>query len=671
MPTDESTEEKRRISADDLYRFHVIQDPRISPDGQHVIYGVQRVERDEEKKVSNLWLVSTEGGEPRQFTAGKHSDSMPRWSPDGSQIAFVSNREDEKQPQIYLIPSDGGEARRLTDLKGEFGDVRWSPDGAALLLQFRKKDAEAVEREEDERKEKLGIVARHITRAYFRADGRGYLPQERWHLWTVDVASGEATQLTDGEYDEGGPRWSPDGQEILFISNRSEDPDFNPHLDDVFLMPRDGGDPRKLDTPEGGKHSPSFSPDGEWISYVSAEGKGNWWKNEGLWVLPAGGSDVARNLTEAHDMHVSSSTLGDVFNPPFSTPAWDADGDTIYAQVSRHGRTQLKAVSLQGELGDVGPGEGSVSAVSFDDERQKMAYVWSHFRDPGQLWVLDVDGGERRQLTHLNEDWLAELDLDEIEEVWFKGVADNDLQGWILKPPGFDPQRQYPSILEIHGGPWAQYGDLFMHEFYYLAAQGYVVYFSNPRGGQGYGEAHSKAIEHDWGNADYKDLMAWADYVQAQPYIDPERMGVTGGSYGGYMTLWIIGQTGRFEAAVAQRVVSNGVSFWGSSDVGWLFADTWADDQPPWENLQAYWDQSPMKYMGNVTTPTLLIHSEQDMRCHPEQGIQAFVALKQRGIDTELVLFPDEPHGLSRMGRTDRRVVRLEHILRWFEEYIG
>jgi len=253
--------------------------------------------------------------------------------------------------------------------------------------------------------------------------------------------------------------------------------------------------------------------------------------------------------------------------------------------------------------------------------------------------------------------------------VWFDGPEGNKLQGWILKPTNFDLNRRYPSILEIHGGPWLQYGDNFMHEFQYLAAQGYVVYFSNPRGGLGYGESHSRAIHNDWGNQDYADLMAWADYVAEQPYVDPDRMGVTGGSYGGYMTAWIIGQTDRFKAAVAQRVVSNLVSMWGSSDFNWEFQQEFGD-KPPWQNLENLWRQSPMATIGQAKTPTLIIHSENDQRCDLEQGLQIYVALKYLGVDSELVLFPEESHGLSRNGRTDRRIARLQHILRWFDLYL-
>jgi dipeptidyl aminopeptidase/acylaminoacyl peptidase len=283
--------------------------------------------------------------------------------------------------------------------------------------------------------------------------------------------------------------------------------------------------------------------------------------------------------------------------------------------------------------------------------------------------VRDLETNQDHVLTTLNRDLLNKIDLGSIEEVWFKGPVNNDLQGWILKPPGFDPQKTYPAIMEIHGGPLAMYGWFFMHEFYFLAAQGYVVAFSNPRGGHGYGEAHAGAIHGGWGDADYADLMAFADLLADKPYIDSQRMGVTGGSYGGYMTVWIIGHTRRFRAAVTSRCVSNFVSMWGSSDFNWSFQQE-LSDKPPFEDLQKFWDHSPIKYIGSARTPTLVIHNEFDLRCPIEQGEQVFVALKSLGVDSEMVRFPDEFHGLSRTGRTDRRITRIRHIQRWFDKYM-
>ncbi|RLE33275.1 S9 family peptidase, partial [Candidatus Acetothermia bacterium] len=333
------------------------------------------------------------------------------------------------------------------------------------------------------------------------------------------------------------------------------------------------------------------------------------------------------------------------------------------------GNTVLKRADLDGNVEDVIAKTGVVGRFGFDRDQERLLYFFADMKDPGQIYLHDMESGKERVLTRANRALLSKIDLGNVEEVWFKGAAGNDLQGWIITPPGFDPGKKYPSILEIHGGPRVQYGNFFMHEFYYLAAQGYVVYFCNPRGGQGYGEEHSKAIWNDWGGADYADLMAWADHVSKLPYIDPDRMGVTGGSYGGYMTNWIIGHTDRFQAAVTQRSVSNLLSMYGSSDFNWAFQEEFGN-VPPWEDPENYLRQSPITYIGNAKTPTLVIHSENDLRCAIEQGEQVFVALKRLGVETKMIRFPDEPHGLSRNGRTDRRIARLTHIIAWFDRYL-
>jgi len=663
---------KRRITAEDLYQFRLISGVRLAPDGKNVIYAVQRVERKTEKKYANLWLAPVDGGEPRQFTYGDQKDVQPRWSPDGSQIAFLSSRGDpDKEPQIYLIPFGGGEARCLSDIEGEIDSVTWSPDGRWLLCCVRKTDAEEVERRKDERKKKLGVVDRHIQRVFYKLDGYGYLPKERTHLWMVEVRTGKAKQLTDHAiYDENDPAWSPDGKWIAFCSNRSQDPDFNPDAVDLYVMPAAGGEFRKIETPLGGKDQPSFSPDGRWIAYYGSDGAGEWYRNQNLWIVPADGSLPPLNLTGRYDIHVAAGVINDLGGAEQTPPTWSLDGRHLYFPVMLHGSSVLMSVDTQGENLQTVIGEGGVvGAFTFDRVQQRMAYFYGQMHDPGQIYLREMPGEAARPLTRLNQGLLEKLDLGQVEEVWYKGPDGNNLQGWIIKPPEFEPGKKYPSILEIHGGPLVQYGKFFMHEFFYLAAQGYVVHFTNPRGGRGYGEAHAGAIWGSWGDADYRDLMAWTDLVSKKAYIDKKRMGVTGGSYGGYMTVWIIGHTPRFKAAATQRCVSNFISMWGSSDMNWSFQQV-LDAKQPFADLQKHWDHSPIKYIGNAKTPTLVLHNEFDLRCPIEQGEQVFVALKSLGVETEMVRFPNEPHGMSRIGRTDRRIARLNHILRWFDRYI-
>jgi dipeptidyl aminopeptidase/acylaminoacyl peptidase len=683
---------RRVITAEDLYRFRLITDSRISPDGEHVVYSVQRVYRKTEKKFTNLWIAHIGRGRSRQFTYGDHVDSQPRWSPDSRSIAFLSNRKDEKQTQIYIIPADGGEARKLTDLRGDFSTFEWSPDGKAIVCAFRRRDRDALRRERDEKKKELGIVARHIDRVFYKMDGSGFLPKERWHIWQIDARTGRSVQLTDGDrHGEYAPSWSPDGRSIVFLSNRHPDPDHHPDHIDIFIIPAGGGRLRKVETPVGIKLAVGFSPDGRRLAYYGITGQGQWYKNMSLWVVPAGGRSgpgTARrksarrkagpvNLTARFDVEVLGEIIGDLRPElPVGPPVWSGDGSRIYFTAGRHGCTTLNSVTVgeaglprSGKLEAVIDERGAVMQFSLDRANSRIAYIYGDTANPPDLYARGPAGRPPRRITRVNEWVLRDVDLGEIEEVWFKGPGGNDLHGWILKPPGFRPGKKYPSILGIHGGPMIQYGHAFMHEFYYLAANGYVVFFSNPRGSQGYGEKHSKAIWGRWGKADYADIMAWTDLVARKPYIDRRRMGVTGGSYGGFMTNWIIGHTNRFRAAVTQRCIVNLVSKYGTGDYNWLLAYRFGG-KDPWGDIEAYWDQSPLKYFGNVRTPTLVIHSEEDHRCPIAEGEQTFVALRKVGVDAEMVLFPEEPHGLSRTGRTDRRIERLKHMLRWFDKYL-
>jgi dipeptidyl aminopeptidase/acylaminoacyl peptidase len=663
---------KRLITAEDLYTFELISQARLSPDGQTVVYCLSRVDRKTEKKYSNLWVIPTNGGQQRQFTHGDQNDSSPRWSPDGSEIAFLSNRGDfEKPAQIYIIPLMGGEARKLADIKGEAGSLSWSPDGKRLLCTVRKTDAEVLERESDEQKKKLGVVARHYERVYYKLDGYGYLPKERTHVWVIDSRSGKTRQLTDHKvYDETDPTWSPDGKWIAFISNRTDNPDFTPWGTGLYVMPSGEGEMRKIDAPAGTKILPAFSPDGKWIAYYAFEGENAEYENQGLWVAPVDSSNPPHNLTSQYDIHADAWTINDLGQPEQMPPTWSNDSQSIYFQAVNHGSTILLSLSRDGKnLQTVIPEGGVVANFSFDRSQEKVACFYGMKDDPCQIILRDMLKGETVQLTGFNQALINKIDLGKVEEVFFKGPSNNELQGWIITPPGFDPARKYPSIMEIHGGPLTQYGKFFMHEFYYLAAHGYVVYFCNPRGGRGYGEAHSSAIWGNWGSVDYDDLMAWADYMAAQPYIDANRMGITGGSYGGYMTVWTIGHTQRFKAAVVGRCVSNFISEWGSSDFNWTFQLELRARQPFFD-FEKFWSMSPIKYIGNARTPTLVLHNEMDLRCPIEQGEQVFVALKSLGVESEMVRFPDEFHGLSRTGRTDRRIARLNHILRWFDKYL-
>ena len=662
---------KRPITAEDLYDLQLASSPAIAPDGSSVAYSIQRVDRESEKKHSNIWIAPTDGGSPRQFTHGDQSDTGPAWSPDSGRIAFLSDRMGDDQSQIFLVSVQGGESRPATDLKGEFGHLEWSPDGKRIAFEFRAKDQEEIDREADDMKKELGIVHRRFTRIWYKADGAGYIPSERWHIWTLDVESGETTQLTTGDtWDERRPLWSADGSEIVFASNRTPDPDQDPDAVSVFAVPVDGGQLREIPVPVGEKFGHMISPDGNWIAYIGKEGKGDWWRNDHLWIVPFDGNSAPRCLTDDEDFCVGDVSINDMGEGGAVAPRWSHDSQSIYYQICRHGNTHLMAMNIETRVRtEIATGDGVVIEFDVDSQSELAACMFSDPQDPGQINLINLSDKSQTQLTNLNPFLRDDVEMGDIEEVRFKGPDDNDLQGWILKPTGFDPSKTYPSILQIHGGPLAQYGNLLMHEFRYLSAHGYVVYFTNPRGSLGYGEEHSKATSNKWGTVDYPDVIAWNDYIQKLPYIDTDRMGVTGGSYGGYLTNWIIGHTDRFKATVTQRSVSNLLDFYGGTDGNWIWEEVFGG-RKPWNDFETYWQQSPIKYFGNAKTPTLVIHSEQDMRCPITQSEQVFVALKRQGVDTEFLIFPGESHGLSRGGRTDRRIVRLNAIREWFDRYL-
>lgn len=664
---------KTTIEAEDLYNLKIPGGSMISPEGEHVAYALQHVDMKTEKKYSNIWIAPASRGKPRQFTFGDHNDHTPIWSPDGKHIAFLSNRKDPKQFQLYVIPIDGGEARPLTDLKGTISSFKWSTDSSRLVMSFRKKDKDEIERESDKKKKELGEVYRHYDKIYFKFDGAGFLPKEHFHLYTVDVTRGRTEQVTDGEHDETDPSWSPDGNSIVFLSNRSMDPGLERYKIDIYMLDLKTRSERRLDLPDGDKMFPRISPDGKWISYSGKLEPGKWWKQRDLFIVRSDGFQPPRNLTKSTDKTLDNLTLNDVQgHPPTIAPAWDPNSSILYFQTTEEGRTKLAYVDIDEEENPfhyLVDEDAVVSEFSFNADVTRFALNRMDHYDPGNIWLLDMEKEGWKNLTDHNPLISRTASEFKIEEHWIEGKGAK-IQGWIVHPPGFDNGKSYPSILEIHGGPRAQYGFGFMHEFFYLASKGYIVHFCNPRGSQGYGEDFAGSIWKRWGTVDYDDVISWSEMVSELDHVDKANMCVTGGSYGGYMTNLIIGRNDGFKAAVTQRSVSNLISMWGSSDMNWIFQEEFAE-VPPWEDLERYWEQSPMKFIKDAKTPTLVIHSENDLRCSMEQGEQVYVALKKLGVDTELLRFPDEPHALSRMGRTDRRIVRLQHILKWFDRYVG
>ncbi len=653
-----SSETKSVMAVEDLLALKYVSDPRLSPGGKKVIFVLNYTNPEEMKECGHLWLFDIESGQARQFTFGPGKDSSPRWSPDGKQIAFISTREDEKQ-RLFLIPSDGGEAKPISDEQiTEISDVEWSPDGTALAFSAKtgKKDGEEDEEEE---------VYQEVTRLLWKMDGEGWWDGKWRHIWTLTL-SGELNQLTDGEYDHQAPHWSPDGRQILFTADRTPTADQN-RFSDLWLVPATGGTLKRLTEHQCGINAACWSPTGEEIAYIGQEVARGPNSNSEVRLLTLDNGEE-HSLTNTFDHSVGDYVLTDAHGHIPTPLFWPKNGNDIYFLATDHGSTNLYRVPADGEeVSAVIQGKQHIFALHVNDAGQAVTGIDTPL-SPGELFFWKGDKSIV-QLTHCNDDFLATKELTSPEPFNVENEVAWEIQGWLLKPPGFDPQKQYPLIVEIHGGPHAAYGWGWFHEFQLLAGAGYAVLFTNPRGSQGYGEAFNDSIRFHWAPPVQKDIELALDEILSRGFVDKSRIGVTGGSYGGYMTNWIVGHSDRFAAAVSQRSCSNYINLYGNDDMGHYFG---TGDAPgtPWENPQWYIDNSPLFYAPNIKTPLLLIHSKDDLRCTLEQAEQLYRALRVLDREVGLVIFKDSSHGLSRTGKPKQRLERLRRILGWFQKYM-
>ncbi len=671
---------QRKVTAEDLMELKLVGGPQVSPDGRRCVFTVKTIDKEKNRYLSHLWMANLETKEVYPYTSGEVADGQPRWSPDGKKIAFVRTLLTEKKTQIWVIRADGGEAMPVTRLpEGVISEIAWSPDGSKIAFSFRPTDSEWTQEARKKRDETgKSHPPRVITRLHYRLDGLGFLDQ-RQHIWLCDVGSGDAAQLTDGDYDDSNPSFSPDGKFIVFVSNRCDDPEDKPYEVDLWLIPAAGGGLQKIPTPTGYKGLPSFSPDGEWIAYIGHESKEDPWvpRNDRVWIVNFRTQQV-RCLTADLDRDVGNATLTDC-REAFAggmEPIWTPDSRHIFFLISDAGTCQVYCVDVEGHWRLVTEGRHDIYAFSTDASARVLVTALSTPTLPGELFFGNLMVSslaaktELTFLTDLNRGWRDEVALSDPEEVWFESFDGERIQGWLLKPPDFDPGRRYPLILYIHGGPHAQYGWTFFHEFQWHAARGYVVFYTNPRGSIGYAESFAAAIRGNWGETDFKDVMAAADFAQALPYIDRRRMAVAGGSYGGYMTNWIIGHTNRFRCAVTDRSVVNLHSMAGTSDFP-LHPDGYWEGNA-WDRPEKLWEQSPLKYVANVQTPVLIIHSEGDLRCPIGQAEELFAALRRLKKQVIFVRYPAETsHGLSRSGPPDLRIDRLLRIGGFLDKHCG
>ncbi len=683
----------RPLAAEDLLAIKVVEDPRISPDGATIAYVQMEIDRESYEYRRTIWLASTDGDQPpRRFTAGL-KDSQPRWSPDGEQLAFVrapgsgtkpsSKEEREKgigRPQVWVIPTHGGEARQLTHLRYGANSPEWSPDGATLLVVSQTGEPDDHEVDDAALPNEGGKHfprVRTINQLWYKLDGVGYIYEQHAHLFSVEVASGEARQLTDGDWNDGEPRWSPDGKRVAFTSDRTNERWRWPAAA-IWTLELESGALNQLTDDSLACSAPSWSPDGAQIAFLAGPRRHGVGHTD-LYVTSADPArSNARLLTQDFTPTCQNTGIDDLRSfHGASRLYWSADGQEIYFSGSMRGATHIYAARPTGDLlpRRVTDGERVIYGYSLDAAGKTLALARSEPTIPGDLYTQpvtaarDAHGVEARRLTTLNASLFSEVALAHPEEITFHGPDNWELQGWVMRSPHIPLGEPTPTVLEIHGGPAAMYSYSFFFEFQLLAAHGFTVVYSNPRGSTGYGRVFSGAVINDWGGKDYEDVLAGLDEAIARGGIDAERLGVAGGSYGGFMTNWAVGHSDRFKAAVTMRSVVNMATMFGVSDLGWsLTIDELS--ATPWGDLDRLMRFSPITYVENINTPLLILHSDNDLRCPIAEAEQLYSALKYLERETKFVRFEEQSHDLSRTGHPRSRVIRLNEIVGWFEKYL-
>jgi len=663
------------MQPEDLARLRIPSSPTLSPDGRVAVVAVTRIDLDADDYRSDLWVVPTDGSAAaRRFTVGP-KDALPRFSPDGQWLAFLRAAlgEDGKpasgpsgKPQLHVMPADGGEPRPVTEHPLGVGVIAWSPDSRRIAYVARVPEAGRYGTDKDVTPDKE--PPRRITTLQYRVDGLGFYTDRRAHVFVVDaLADGdglpEPLRLTSGDFDHGDPAWSPDGETVAFVSARHASRDSDP-LTDIFLAPASGGDAVRVTRTAQAIAKLAFSPDGAAIWFVAPQGGDLAGRTSGLWSVPADGSRVPERYTDAERFDVENSGLGATVAPLVE------DGGVTYFTLDRGAvaltRFPFPAGSAGGPAAEPatllgGPRQVADFAAARTPGGTLIAAVVTDAASSGELVVRIPDGTER-VVTDFGAGLARTVALRPMEELHASAPDGYPVHGWVVKPAGKPP---FPVLLVIHGGPFTQFGYRLFDEAQVYAGAGYAVVLGNPRGSAGYGEAHGRAIVGDFGNLDARDLHALLDAALADPELDGSRVGLMGGSYGGFMTSWLLGHSDRFRAGISERACNSFDSFEGSSDIGWLFNKEYIGTDP--ERVRA---QSPLTFADRIRAPMLIIHSEQDWRCPLEQAQRLFVILKQRGVETQLLLFPGEGHELSRSGLPSHRVARFAAILDWWERHL-
>jgi acylaminoacyl-peptidase len=643
----------------DIFNMEFISDPQISPDGKHIVYVRNFKDVMTDRNLSNLWMINFDGTGNRALTTGNQNDNSPRWSHDGTKLVFKSNKEDEKT-KLYLMDIQSGVSYALTNTKYAPSNMVWSHDDSMLAFTMfvPKGKASPIKMPGKPEGAKWNSPPIYIDDMNYRRDGSGYVKPGNTQLFTLPIQGGTPRQLTFEDFNHGGPQWSLDDSKLYFSANFHKEEEFEPQDSEVYVLELSNGKTQALTDRYGPDGSPKVSPDGKHIAYLGNDDKYLGYQLSLLYVMDADGSN--------------SKCLSTDFDRSVSNIHWDSKGKGLYFQYDDQGKTKLAHMSLKGELTVITDNLGGLSlgrpynAATFSvSNKDSFAFTLGTTQHPADLGVGNSKSIQR--LTYVNDDLFSYKIIGNVEEIWWESSYDNQkIQGWIVTPPDFDPNKKYPLILEIHGGPFASYGSVYSAEVQAFAAAGYVVLYSNPRGSTGYGEDFGNLIHHNYPNNDYDDLMSGVDAVIEKGYIDTDYLFVTGGSGGGVLTAWIVGKTDRFKAAVVAKPVINWYSFVLYADGVQFFSKYWFGKKP-WEDPDNYLKRSPLSYVANVTTPTMLLTGEEDYRTPIAESEQFYAALKLEGVETAMVRIPGASHGIA--NRPSNLIGKISAILTWFEKY--
>ena len=654
----------RHFSPADVFQLEFAADPQISPDGSVVAYVRNSADIVSDEMQSRIWLVSADGREQRPLTDSEVQASSPRWSPDGKRLAFAAKTK--AGSQLFVRWMDSGQIAKVTNLVESPRELCWSPDGRTLAFAMFVRDDKKpyVEMPGKPDNATWAKSFKLIDTLVYRSDGKGYLKEGFSHLFVVPADGGTPRQVTSGSFHHNErPEWSADGKSLYFAANRHDEWEHEPLNSEIYRVSLADGAVTALTERYGSDESPTVSPDGKQLAYTGFDDAGRSHHQSDLYVMASDGSG-RKCLTTEFDRDVDS-------------PRFSHDGRSIYFQFDDEGDTKVgrvllasgKIETLADRVGGVALGRPYAGGSFSVSNNGHIAFTKASSDRPADVALVTGADSAVQLLTHLNDDLLGHKQLGKVESLWFDSSFDQrKIHGWIVTPPDFDPQKKYPLLLEIHGGPFANYGDRFAVEMQLFAAAGYVVLYINPRGSTGYGDGFTKLIDHNYPSQDYDDLMSGVDAVIARGYIDPQKLYVTGGSGGGVLSSWIVGKTDRFQAAAVIKPVINWYSFALTSDHYNFFARYWFGKHP-WEDPEAYLKRSPISLVGNVKTPTMLMTGELDYRTPISEAEQYYQALKLRKIDTVLVRVPESAHDIG--ARPSHMIAKVAYILKWFEKHPG